>query len=171
VPPYPARNGMAPKSLAKLNNHAVPQNAGILTLLAIWTLLGLSYFFGQSMLYIALLLVSGFTGAIAWISLCWAQINFRRRLIKAGYTPDVLHYKTPGHPYTGIIAIALMIGCLFFLMFNHQLAYRIAFMIGFLAFVIPMLIYKLGGFANKRAQALETHQHTGFEKLFPKKLK
>jgi AAT family amino acid transporter len=162
-----ARNGMAPKFLSKLNNHAVPQNAGIVTLLAIWTLLGLSYFFGQSMLYIALLLVSGFTGAIAWISLCWAQINFRRRLMKAGYSPDVLVYKTPGSPYTGIIAIILMVGCLIFLVFNAQIAYRIAFGIGLFTFIIPMLVYKLGGFSARHA--VSKGNHLSFNKLFPKK--
>lgn len=158
-----ARNGMAPKRLAKLNNHAVPQNAGIVTLLAIWTVLGFSYFFGQSTLYIALLLVSGFTGAIAWISLCWSQINFRRRLIAAGYSPDILQYKTPGYPYTGIVAIVLMVGCLIFLMFNQEVAYRLAFLIGLMTFIVPMIIYKLGGYENKRVKG----QETSFEKLFP----
>src|SRR5205823_4395759 len=67
-----ARNGMAPQSLTKLNQNAVPQNAGVVTLIAIWLLLFIGYFFGQSLIYIALLLVSGFTGATAWISLCWA---------------------------------------------------------------------------------------------------
>lgn len=164
-----ARNGMAPKFLSKLNHNAVPQNAGIVTLIAIWILLGFSYFFGQSLLYIALLLVSGFTGAIAWISLCWAQINFRRRLIKAGYTPEVLQYRTPGHPYTGILAIILMVGCLIFLAFNEQMVYRIAFGIGTLTFLLPIVIYKMGGFSVHHAKAVKSKQHLGFNRLFPKK--
>ena len=93
--------------LAKLNRNFVPQNAGIVTLISIWLLLAASYFFGQSMLYIALLLVSGFTGAIAWISLCWAQINFENVSIKLAILQMIYSYKTPGSPYTGIVAIIL----------------------------------------------------------------
>ena len=162
-----ARNGMAPQRLSKLNQNAVPQNAGIFTLMSIWILLGVSYFFGQSMLYIALLLVSGFTGAIAWISLCWSQINFRKRLYKAGYTTADLHYKTPGSPYTGITAIILMGLCLIFLFMNKIPAYKIAFLIGLASFVGPMLIYKLGGFAKRRQQVLTLNKHIQFHDVFP----
>src|SRR3990167_1160611 len=162
-----ARNGMAPQRLSKLNQNAVPQNAGIFTLLSIWVLLGVSYFFGQSMLYIALLLVSGFTGAIAWISLCWSQINFRKRLYQAGYTTADLHYKTPGSPYTGIAAIILMSICLIFLLMNKVFAYKIAFLIGFISFVAPILIYKFSGLAQHRPYVLKINQHVQFKDIFP----
>lgn len=164
-----ARNGMAPQPLSKLNRNAVPQNAGVVTLIAIWILLAASYFFGQSLLYIALLLVSGFTGAVAWISLCWAQINFRKRLYQAGYTLADLQYTTPGSPYTGIIAIALMCICLVFLLFNKDPTYKIAFFMGVSSFVVPILIYKLGGFDKNRSLALERSKHLHFEDIFPKK--
>lgn len=162
-----ARNGMAPHRLSKLNRNAVPQNAGIVTMIAIWILLATGYFFGQSMLYIALLLVSGFAGAIAWISLCWAQINFRKRLYQAGYTIDDLAYKTPGSPYTGIIAILLMTLCLIFLAFNNDPTYKIAFVMGVIGLVAPILIYKLGGFAKRRHLAIERSNHLQFEDIFP----
>lgn len=162
-----ARHGMAPHSLGKLNRYAVPQNAGIATLIAIWILLFISYFFGQSTLYIAFLLVSGFTGALTWISLCWAQINFRKRLYKAGYTIDDLRYKTPGSPYTGIIAIILMIICLTFLIFNQNITYKIAFFMGFLSFTIPILIYKLGAFSKRHENRVDIHQSLRFQDVFP----
>lgn len=164
-----ARNGMAPHPLSKLNRNAVPQNAGIVTLIAIWILLGAGYFFGQSMLYIALLLVSGFTGAMAWISLCWAQINFRKRLYKTGYTTDDLSYKTPLSPYTGLIAIGLMLICLIFLVMSHDPTYRIAFVMGFLSFIGPILIYRLGGFYKKRPKHLEANRHLQFKDVFPER--
>lgn len=166
-----ARNGMAPKKLAKLNRNAVPQNAGIATLVSIWILLLAGYFFGQSMLYIALLLVSGFTGAIAWISLCWAQINFRKQLYQAGYTTADLRYKTPGSPYTGIIAIGLMVGCLIFLFLNDDPTYKIAFAIGFVCLVAPMIIYKLLGLDQKRRTASLDNKHVMFSDIFPKREK
>lgn len=161
-----ARNGMAPQKLAKLNRNAVPQNAGIVTLISIWLLLFVAYFFGQTMLYIALLLVSGFTGAIAWISLCWAQINFRRQLYKAGYTTADLRYTTPGSPYTGIIAIILMVICLVFLLLNQDPSYKIAFIIGIITLVLPMIIYKCLGLAKHRATLL-ANTHAQFSEIFP----
>lgn len=161
-----ARNGMAPKQLAKLNRNAVPQNAGIVTLVAIWVLLLMSYFFGKSTLYISLLLVSGFTGAIAWISLCWAQINFRRRLIKSGYTTKDLRYKTPGSPYTGLLAIILMVGCLLFLSLNNDKNYQVAFWIGLSIMIIPMAAYKIFGLKKTKH-----HKQLQFDALFPPKEK
>lgn len=162
-----ARNGMAPKKLAILNRNAVPQNAGIVTLISIWLLLAISYFFGQSMLYIALLLVSGFTGAIAWISLCWAQINFRKRLYEAGYTTDDLNYKTPGSPYTGYTAIFLMVLCLLFLALNKDHTYKVAFIMGTISLLTPMIIYKCGGFSKNRETIKELNKHLRFKDLFP----
>lgn len=166
-----ARNGMAPHPLAKLNRRAVPQNAGIATLIAIWVLLIAGYFMGQSTLYIALLLVSGFTGAIAWISLCWAQINFRRKLYQAGYTTNDLRYKTPGSPYTGIVAIILMIICLIFLLLNHDPTYKIAFGIGLVSFVVPILIYNVFGLHKHREKILTENKHVRFTDIFPLKIK
>lgn len=166
-----ARNGMAPKMLAKLNQSAVPQNAGIVTLISIWILLIAGYFMGQSTLYIALLLVSGFTGATAWISLCWAQINFRRRLYEAGYTTKDLRYTTPGSPYTGIVAIILMVICLIFLFLNDDPSYKIAFGIGFISLVVPIAVYKLFGLNKKRERILTANNHIRFSDIFPTKSK
>lgn len=162
-----ARNGMAPRLFATLNHNAVPQNAGIVTLIAIWIVLLVSYFFGQSMLYIALLLVSGFTGAIAWISLCWSQINFRKRLHEAGYSAHDLRYKTPGSPYTGITAIILTLFCLFFLVMNQDPSYKIAFGIGLCTLIIPMIVYQVLGLKRtKKNQPMQDH-FCSFKDIFP----
>jgi AAT family amino acid transporter len=165
-----ARNGMAPAKLAKLNQRAVPQNAGIVTLIAIWVLLMAGYMFGQTMLYIALLLVSGFTGAAAWISLCWAQINFRKRLYKAGYTTDDLRYRTPGSPYTGIVAIILMTSCLVFLLFSQSVTYKIAFVVGLITLIVPILIYKGMRLDRQYHVKMIENQHVQFSDIFPTRL-
>lgn len=162
-----ARNGMAPHPLAKLNNHSVPQNAGIVTLIAIWILLFVGYMFGQTLLYIALLLVSGFTGAAAWISLCWTQINFRKRLYKSGYTTADLRYKTPGYPFTAIVAIILMTICLIFLIFGQDIIYRIAFAIGLSSLIIPIIIYRAMGLNKTHSDKMIMDQHVRFENVFP----
>lgn len=156
-----ARDGMAYSPFAKLNHNAMPQNAIIGTITAVWIILGFSYFIGQSKLYVALLLVSGFTGTLSWIALCWAQINFRRQLYKAGYTISDLRYVTPYSPYTGILGIVLMLFAMCFLFFNTDPLYKIAFAIGLLFFIIPVLGYKI--IPRKESDITRV----GFKDVFP----
>ncbi len=163
-----SRIGMAPKALAKLNNNAVPQNAGIVTLLAIWILLMVSYFFGQSKLYIALLLVSGFTGTFAWIALCWSQINFRKMIINRGYTIKSLKYATPTSPYIPVLAIITMFVFLIFLAFNSEPEYQIAFFIGSICLIIPMAFYAFKTkVLSKKASHWDSHSLDYFNRIFP----
>lgn len=164
-----SKNGMAPAFLGKLNRNAVPQNAGIVTLVSIWIVLLGSYFFAQTTLYISLLLISGFTGAIAWISLCWAQINFRRKLYQAGYTVKDLKYSTPWTPYTGIIAIVLMVICLIFLFFSDDFTYKLAFVIGSISLIFPIAIYHFLDLKRHRHKIINSHNHIHFKDIFPKK--
>lgn len=162
-----ARDGMAPHVFAKFNQNSVPQNAVVATLITIWILLGVGYFFGQTKLYIALLLVSGFTGTLAWISLCTSQIRFRNRLYQAGYTTANLRYVTPFSPYTGILAIILMCFALFFLVLNKDPTYKMAFYIGLVSFVIPIIIYQVFNLSKKRKKALYLKTRVKFQDLFP----
>jgi len=162
-----ARDGMAPHRFAKFNHNSIPQNAVIATLIAIWLLLGVGYFFGQTKLYIALLLVSGFTGTLAWISLCTSQIRFRNRLYQAGYSIADLRYVTPYSPYTGVFAILLMIVALFFLVLNENPTYKLAFYIGLISFLVPILIYKLFDLSKGRQKALHLKTRVKFQDLFP----
>ncbi|HAZ7573876.1 amino acid permease [Legionella sp. PATHC032] len=162
-----ARDGMAPHVLAKFNQNSVPQNAVIATLIGVWILLGVGYFFGQTKLYIALLLVSGFTGTLAWLSLCVAQISFRNRLYKAGYSIKDLRYVTPYSPYTGILAVILMVGSLFFLLLNKDPIYKLSFIIGVVSFIIPVIIYKVFDLSKIRKKALHVKSRVKFQDLFP----
>jgi AAT family amino acid transporter len=162
-----ARDGMAPHLFSTFNKNAIPQNAVLATLVGVWTLLGVGYFFGQTKLYIALLLVSSFTGTLAWISLCLSQINFRHRLEQAGYSKDCLHYVTPYSPYTGILAIVLMVIALIFLVLNKDPVYKMAFGIGLVSFVTPMLIYYALHLSRDRKKALHAKTRVKFQDLFP----
>lgn len=162
-----ARNGMAPYKLRHLNHNSVPQNAAIVTLIAVWSLLALSYFFGQSIIYVSFLLVSGFTVLLSWISICWSQINFRKRLYKAGYSADTLGFKTPFTPYTGILAISLMMSCLIFLLFNENESYKIAFAIGVAVFTFPILIYHLNSKFTEDNGIENMEKPTQFDNIFP----
>jgi AAT family amino acid transporter len=165
-----AREGMAPHKLALLNHNGVPQNAVIVTLVAIWLVIALAYFFGQSTIYISLLLVSGFTGLMAWISICWAQINFRKRLYKAGYTTKDLKFKTPLSPYTGITAIIFMTVCLIFLLLNDNYEYKIAFIIGIISFVVPIIIHKFHSKRIDHKKEDDANRSLQFKDIFPKRI-
>ncbi|RYD03759.1 hypothetical protein N752_18600 [Desulforamulus aquiferis] len=107
-----AREGMAPAWLGKLNKNSVPQNATILSVLGCWVGV-IAYTFDTSeVIFTYLLALSGFTGAIAWISICWSQLNFRRRLEKSGYEINKLKYRTPLFPYLTHFAIWIQVACL-----------------------------------------------------------
>lgn len=162
-----ARDGMAPHAFSKFNENAVPQNAVIATLVGVWLLLGIGFFFGQTKLYIALLLVSGFTGTLAWLSLCISQIRFRSRLYQAGYTTANLRYVTPYSPYTGLLAILLMIIALVFLVMSQDPTYKLAFGIGLASFIIPIVIYKIFDLSKGRKKALHSKSRVKFQDIFP----
>ncbi|WP_244946895.1 amino acid permease [Legionella israelensis] len=162
-----AREGMAPESLAKFNHLGIPKNAVFFTLAAVWILLAFGYFFGQSKLYIALLLLSGFTGMLCWISLCWAQINFRKRLKIQGYSVADLKFAAPGSPYTAMLAIGLMLASLILLLFNNDSIFIVSFAIGLISFIVPFLVYKFFNLAQRRQHIIERQQRIKFEDLFP----
>jgi AAT family amino acid transporter len=130
-------------------------------------LLGTGYFFGQTKLYIALLLVSGFTGTLAWISLCLSQISFRNKLYQAGYTIADLRYVTLYSPYTGILAILLMTVALIFLLLSKDPMYKLAFAIGLVSFIVPIIIYNLFNLSKRRRKALRLKSRVKFQDLFP----
>lgn len=136
-----AREGMAPKSLGKLNKHAVPGNAAFFVIAGVWVFLAGSYFFAASEVFIALLSISGFTGSIAWISIIWSQYNFRKRLIANGYSVKDLKYAAPGFPYLAQLGIFMITACLVFTAFNEKL--RIGFYAGVPLLVLPIIIHKL----------------------------
>ena len=135
-----AREGMAPRFMGRLNNNHVPRNGALMTLVCCWLLIILYAAEGSSGYYAILLAISGFTGEVAWISICWSQINFRTRFLAAGHTLSELKFRTPFSPWTGYIAIAMQILSLIVMIFLPNL--RIAFYFGVPMLILPMVIYK-----------------------------
>lgn len=134
-----SKHGMAPKALSVLNKQKVPARVTFFTLFAIWCMLAASYFFTSKQVYANLLAISGFTGAICWISICWSQLRFRKALMKEAHG-DVLHYSVKWFPYLTHLGIWLQVACLLFVAMNPHL--RSSFYIGVPVFLIPMLLYK-----------------------------
>jgi AAT family amino acid transporter len=129
--------GMGPRFLTKINQQGVPVAATIATLIAFWGLLLICCFVPAHQLYANLLATSGFTGTICWISICWAQLRFRRKLKEIGAS---LTYKVPFFPYITYFSIWVQIGTLFIVLFNPSL--RSSFYFGLPALIIPMCLYK-----------------------------
>ena len=99
--------------------------------------------------------------------MCASQISFRKRLYQAGYSIKDLRYVTPYSPYTGIIAIILMVIALFFLVINKDPIYKLAFGIGMVSFLAPIAAYKLFDLSKKRRKALHVKSRVKFQDIFP----
>ena len=134
-----ARMDMAPAFLGKLNKNGMPQNSIIVSVCACWAVIVFYTFNPDSTLYTYLLAVSGFTGAMAWISICWSQYKFRRRLIAEG-KEDTLKYKTPFFPYVTHFGIWSQVFCLAVIALTPDL--RQTLYAGVPMLVVPMLCYR-----------------------------
>ncbi|WP_395947525.1 amino acid permease [Caedibacter taeniospiralis] len=135
-----SKQKMAPEIFSRLNRHQVPMPAAIFTLICIWIFLILSYFFSSSTAFSYLLSISGFTGAVCWISICWSQYNFRKYCKKNRIEPKG-KFRTPCYPLVPLLGIWLQVACLLLLFFNEEL--RPAFYFGVPAVLLPMAIYWL----------------------------
>ena len=140
------KRGMAPASFHHLSRHGIPVKATLITLGVIWLVLLGSYFFSSSQVYTNLLGMSGFTGSICWISICWSQLIFRRRMEKRGIPRTKLGYSIPGFPYLTHMGIWLQVGCLLFVVLTPTL--RSSFYFGMPAVILPILLYKKLGKIN-----------------------
>lgn len=134
-----AQLGMAPKKLAKLNKNGMPANSVLTSIVSCWFIILLYSFDTSETAYTYLLALSGFTGAIAWISICWSQLNFRRKLEAQGLV-DTLKYKTPFFPYVTYFGIWVQVFCLMVIAFTDDL--RETLLVGVPFLVVPMLWYK-----------------------------
>lgn len=134
-----ANMGMAPSFLGKLNKNGMPQNSIIISVCACWLVIVLYTFNQDSAIYTYLLAVSGFTGAMAWISICWSQYNFRKDLIARGLE-HTLKYKTPFFPYVTYFGIWSQIFCLVVIAFTPDL--RQTLYAGVPMLVLPMIWYR-----------------------------
>lgn len=135
-----SRHGMAPKFLGKLNHNGMPQNSIIMSICACWIVILLYTFDTSATAYTYLLAVSGFTGAMAWISICWSQYNFRKKMIAQGKESQ-LKYKTPLFPFVTLFGIWIQVFCLVVIAFTEDL--RSTLYVGIPMMVVPMIIFKL----------------------------
>ncbi|RAK16630.1 lysine:proton symporter (AAT family) [Anoxybacillus vitaminiphilus] len=101
-----AREGKAPKFLAKLDKRGVPVNSLIVTSL-VGTLAFLSSFFGDGAVYTWLLNASGMSGFIAWLGIAISHYRFRKAYIAQGRDLNALPYKAKWFPFGPLFAFTL----------------------------------------------------------------
>ncbi|WP_183363809.1 amino acid permease [Saccharococcus caldoxylosilyticus] len=101
-----AREGKAPKFLAKLDKRGVPVNALIVTS-SLGTLAFLASFFGDGVVYTWLLNASGMSGFIAWLGIAISHYRFRKAYVAQGKSLDDLPYKAKWFPFGPIFAFVL----------------------------------------------------------------
>ncbi len=143
--------GMAPRIFSHISKQGVPAKATIITLAAIWAMLGLGALFPTAQLYKLLLGVSGFTGAVCWISICWSQLRFRQEWRSEGKHKTQLPFRINGFPYMTHLSIWIQVACLFVLAFNNDL--RPSLYAGLVALLVPCSLhwlYKKGVFRSKK---------------------
>lgn len=135
-----ARMEMAPSALGHINKNGMPSRSILVSICACWAVILLYSFDPNSALYTYLLAVSGFTGAIAWISICWSEYRSRKRKIAEG-TEGALRYKTPFFPYVTLFGIWAQVFCLIVMVFEPEL--REALYAGIPMLIFPMVWYRL----------------------------
>lgn len=135
-----ARMDMAPSALGHINKNGMPSRSILVSICACWAVILLYSFDPNSALYTYLLVVSGFTGAIAWISICWSEYRSRKRKIAEG-TEGALRYKTPFFPYVTLFGIWAQVFCLIVMVFEPEL--REALYAGIPMLIFPMAWYRL----------------------------
>ena len=135
------REGMAPSWLGKVNRYGVPQNATLFSIAGCWVALMFQVYDPDNDIFVKLLAVSGFSGAIAWISICWSQLNFRKRLLAQGQDVSLLRYKVPLFPYLTYFGIWAQVACLGLMLFSPEL--RDPLFIGVPLLILPILWYKI----------------------------
>lgn len=142
-----SREGMAPAFLGKISEKGIPYNATAVSILACWIGI-IAYTIDTSeTIYTYLLALSGFSGAVAWISICWCQLNFRRRLENESFDIKSLKFTTPFFPYLTYFGIWSQVACLVVIAFTDDL--RNSLYLGIPILILPIVWYKLREYRAK----------------------
>jgi lysine-specific permease len=142
-----AKEGHAPKFLAKLNSRGVPLNA-LLATTVVGALAFLSSLFGDGAVYIWLLNASGMSGFIAWLGIAISHYRFRRAYLAQGHQLADLPFKAKWFPVGPIFAFVV---CLIVILGQNYQAFLggsidwngvLVSYIGLPMFLIVWLVYK-----------------------------
>jgi amino acid transporter, AAT family len=116
---------LAPAAVTRLSAAGVPATATWATICTTWAFLPLFVFFQRSAFYPWLLAVSGFTGAICWISISWCHVRFLKK-------------RDGRAPFWGRLSIVIQLLCLAIVPLSED--FRGCLVIGLPALFIPMAV-------------------------------
>ena len=107
------KDGMMPKSLAKLNKRGVPVNALAFSMIGGLLALGSSVMAADTV-FVILTSIVGFSTVAVWLSISIAHYRFRKQFLAEGHDLSELKYKRPWLPFVpvmgAILCIAVMVG-------------------------------------------------------------
>lgn len=103
-----AKEGMAPKIFAKINNRGVPVNALILTTI-VASFCFLTGIYAESTVYVWLVAASGLAGFIAWVGIALCHYRFRKAFVYQKKDLNSLKYKAILYPFGPILALIMCI--------------------------------------------------------------
>ncbi|MEV5029103.1 amino acid permease [Paenibacillus sp. LPE1-1-1.1] len=103
-----AKEGKAPRFLARLNERGVPVTS-LLATGALGMLAFLASFFGDGVVYVWLLNASGMSGFIVWLGIAISHYRFRKAYIYQGRKLEDLAYLAKWFPFGPILAMILCI--------------------------------------------------------------
>lgn len=147
-----AESGTLPKRFAKLSKRGLPINGLFLTILGGFLSL-FSSIYAADTVYLALVSISGFAVVAVWLSIGWAQLNFRKSFVKQGGKVKDLSYKTPLYPFIPWLVIILCLVSLIGIYFDPN--QRVALYIGIPFTVLCYGYYELFFKKKKLAEANE----------------
>ena len=151
-----ANAGTLPKRFAKLSKRGLPIYGLLLTILG--GLLSLfSSIYSADTVYLALVSISAFAVVAVWLSIAWAQLNFRKQYLKSGHKLDALDYKTPFYPIVPWLVIILCSVSIIGIAFDPN--QRIALIIGIPFTILCFFYYQL--FFSKKASVAVENQEVG----------
>jgi lysine-specific permease len=101
-----AKEGKAPKFLAKVDSRGVPVNALIVTA-AVGLVAFFASLFGDGAVYTWLLNASGMSGFIVWLGIAVSHYRFRKAFKAQGRSLDELPYRAKWFPFGPIFAFIL----------------------------------------------------------------
>lgn len=149
-----SNDGMAPKSLGKLNKRGVPVRSLLITLGFSLVAL-LTSVVSEDTLFIVLQSISGLGGAFTWIAIAFAQMGFRRQYTKAGGKVEDLHYAVKFYPWVPIISIVINLIVFIYMGFDNE--QRTSLYFGF-GFVIVCYLFYYFWFIKGQQGEIESHQ-------------
>ena len=105
---YLGKVKQAPSIFQRVNRHGVPMLALILTAV-IGSLVFISSYIGNGVLFTYLVQISSLSGFIAWFGIAYSHFEFRRKYLPTHGGVSSLTYKAKFYPYAQIISMLFLI--------------------------------------------------------------